>query len=210
MQKSIILILGIAFVGVGCVTGNIEEPKFQVVSKEGEFEVRAYEPKIVAETIVTGGFSDAPTAGFRILADYIFGNNKAKAKIAMTAPVSQEEQGETIAMTAPVAQEKLKGSDDVSSWRISFTMPSSYSMQNLPSPNNDKVTLRQLPAERFAAIRFSGWNSKKTVEEKTSLLRNWIEKNGLEEKKLEPVYARYNPPWTPWFLRRNEILIAIE
>ena len=189
-----------------CVTGHIEEPKFRVETSENDFEIREYAPRIVAETYVTGEFADAPNIGFRRLADYIFGNNTKKTEISMTAPVSQERKSEKIAMTAPVSQEK---SDD-NSWLITFTMPSSYTMDTLPKPNSDLVLLRQLPPARFAVVKFSGFNRKKTVEEKTGALRDWLKSKSLKEKGAEPIYARYNPPWTPWFLRRNEILVELE
>lgn len=192
------------------MTSEIEEPKFKLLSQEGDFELRSYESRIVAETVVTGDFADAPSDGFRLLADYIFGNNKSKSKIAMTAPVAQEPQNEKIAMTAPVGQEKFDYESQKNSWRITFTMPSSYNMQNLPTPNNDNVKLRELPPQIFAAIRFSGLNRKSRVEEKTNALKEWIKANGYREKNTAPIYARYNPPWTPWFMRRNEVLIEIK
>lgn len=189
-----------------CVTGKIEEPKFDIIQADGEFQIREYAPRIVAETNVSGEFSDAPNIGFRRLADYIFGNNTKRAEIAMTAPVSQERSGEKIAMTAPVSQEKIADS----SWLITFTMPSQYSLESLPKPNSNLVTLRQLPPAKFAVVTFSGFNRRTTVLEKTESLRQWLRTKSVKEKGAEPIYARYNPPWTPWFLRRNEVLIELE
>jgi hypothetical protein len=189
-----------------CVTGKIEEPKFDVILAEGEFEIREYAPRIVAETYVRGEFSDAPNIGFRRLADYIFGNNTKKSEISMTAPVSLERKNEKIAMTAPVSQEKTADS----SWLITFTMPRQYSLESLPKPNSELVTLRQLPPAKFATVKFSGFNRRTTVLEKTESLRQWLKSKSIKEKGAEPIYARYNPPWTPWFLRRNEILIELE
>jgi hypothetical protein len=203
------IILGLILCLGGCVTGHIEEPKFNLLSKDGDFELRAYESRIVAETIVKGDFSDAPSDGFRRLADYIFGNNTKQTKIAMTAPVAQE-KSEKIAMTAPVGQESLTDTNGKGAWRITFTMPSAYTMQDIPTPNNKEVTLRELDPEVFAAVRFSGLNRKSSVEEKTRQLRDWIKAKGHKEKSKEPIYARYNPPWTPWFMRRHEILIAVD
>ncbi len=189
----------------GCVTSKIEEPKFKVIQSESEFEIREYEPRIIAETRVSGEFADAPNRGFRILADYIFGNNTKKTEIAMTAPVSQE-KNESIAMTAPVSQEKASNNE----WIITFTMPSKYTMESLPRPNDNRVVIRQLPPGTFAAVRFSGLNSQNTVKEKTASLRSWLTSKNHKAKGSEPLYARYNPPWTPWFWRRNEILIELE
>jgi hypothetical protein len=121
------------------VTGKIEEPAYSVKMAEADFEIREYTPRIVAETTVSGEFNEAPSIGFRRLADYIFGNNTKKSEIAMTAPVSQERQSEKIAMTAPVSQEKIKDN----SWLITFTMPSVYTMESLPKPNSELVTIKQ-------------------------------------------------------------------
>jgi hypothetical protein len=205
MRKSF-LILGIILILESCVTGKIEEPAYSVKMAEADFEVREYAPRIVAETTVSGDFADAPGIGFRRLADYIFGNNTTKTEIAMTAPVAQERQSEKIAMTAPVSQERIKDS----SWLITFTMPSAYTIESLPKPNSDLVTIKQLPPAKFAVVKFSGFNKQKTVIEKTDSLRQWLRTKSINEKGAEPIYARYNPPWTPWFLRRNEILIELE
>lgn len=188
------------------MTSKTEEPKFKVIISESEFEVREYEPRIIAETRVSGEFADAPNRGFRILADYIFGNNTKKSEIAMTAPVSQEMTSESIAMTAPVSQERASDNK----WIITFTMPSKYTMESLPKPNDNRVTIRQLPSGKFAAVKFSGMNSQTTVKEKTTSLRSWLTSKNHTAKSSEPLYARYNPPWTPWFWRRNEILIELE
>jgi hypothetical protein len=204
IKQTLLLLLIIAT--EGCVTSKIEEPKFKVVISESEFEVREYEPRIIAETRVSGEFADAPNRGFRILADYIFGNNTKQTEIAMTAPVSQEKKSESIAMTAPVSQERAPDNE----WIITFTMPSKYTMDSLPKPNDSRVVIRQLPPGKFAAVKFSGMNSQTTVKEKTTALRAWLTSKNQTAKSSEPLYARYNPPWTPWFWRRNEILIELE
>jgi len=189
----------------GCVTGTIEEPKYKILEAEGDFEIREYAPRIVAETSVSDSFERAPNIGFRRLADYIFGNNTSKQSIAMTSPVAQEPQSEKIAMTAPVGQELAK--DNL--WVITFTMPSSYTMETLPKPKNPEVILKQLPASKFAAVRFTGFNRANTVESKTQELAAWLAKKSIQAEG-KAIYARYNPPWTPWFMRRNEILLQIK
>lgn len=189
----------------GCVTGTIEEPKYKIIAVEGDFEIREYAPRIVAETLVSEAFDRAPNVGFRRLADYIFGNNESKQSIAMTSPVAQEPQSEKIAMTAPVGQERAK--DNL--WVITFTMPSSYTMETLPKPKNPEVILKQLPASKFAAVRFTGFNRAQTVDSKTQELTKWLAKKSLQAEG-QAIYARYNPPWTPWFMRRNEILLEIK
>ena len=182
---------------------GVEEPAFQVVQADGDFEIRNYGPIIVAETVVEGEWSGAGNAGFRRLASYIFGANDGGRKIAMTAPVSQQGPGSKIAMTAPVAQERRGAA-----WVVAFTMPREYSLDRLPVPNDPAVRLRPVGGRRVGAIRFSGFWDAARFEARTVELRRWLESKG-ERTVGEPVTARYNPPWTPWFLRRNEILFEL-
>ena len=182
----------------------LEEAKYTVIMKEESFELRQYEPNIVAETIVEGNFDSVGNEGFRRLFKYISGENQKKQSIAMTAPVSQDAGPEKIAMTAPVSQEKTGGQ-----WRIAFVMPSEYTMETLPQPLDPKVLLKEIPPRRMAAITYSGTWSKRRYEEKKALLELFIRKQGL--KRIgEPVFARYNPPFMPWFMRRNEVLIPVQ
>jgi hypothetical protein len=182
----------------------IEEPKYSVLTKDHDFEIRLYEPTIVAETVVdTSDFDEASNEGFRRLAGYIFGGNKVQQKINMTSSVTTE-QSLKIAMTAPVETEQ-RGT----SVRIAFTMPSEYTLETLPVPNDSRVTLRQMPARKFAATRFSGRWTEENFLEHTDELTTWIQKEGLKISGA-PIVARYNPPFWPAFLRRNEILIPVE
>jgi len=209
-----VLVIGMGFVATGCVTGRIEEPKYDVIARHGEMEVRAYVPRLLAETVVEGNFERAPSEGFRRIAGFIFGNNKPGKEVAMTAPVEvipanekadeKAEKAAKIAMTAPVTQEP----SGAGKWTITFTMPSSYTMDSIPRPVDGRVTLRQLPAMKYAALRFGGFNTRANVDAAIARLRDAAAGQGLKLRG-EPVYARYNPPWTPWFLRRNEILIEI-
>lgn len=184
----------------------IEEPAYSVIEKSGQFELRAYDAKIVAEVFVAGDMADASSAGFKLIADYIFGNNTstsgASEKISMTAPVTMEPQSEKIEMTAPVSIENTDGR-----WRVHFVMPTEYTMTTLPTPNNSEVTLREIPPTRYAVITFSGLARDKKVAQKTAQLATWLEDNGIEPIGT-PELARYNPPWTLPFLRRNEIMQA--
>ena len=182
----------------------IESPKYIVIEKDDQFETRDYEPYIVAEKTLDGDFNSASNLGFRRLAGYIFGANTLEQKIAMTAPVGIEQnKSEKIAMTAPVGQTGKDGK-----YNVTFSMPNSYTLQTLPTPNDKTVTLRAIPKKRYASLRFSGTWSQSRFEEHLALLRDWIKKKGFQIIG-EPTYARYNPPWTPWFMRRNEILIEI-
>lgn len=194
------------FVGAlltGAQAMAIEEAPFTVVKASGIFEVRDYEPHILAETLVDGSLEDAGNIAFRRLFNYISGANHSRSSIAMTAPVSQESSGEKIAMTAPVSQQPSEGL-----WAVSFMMPAGYTLATLPVPDDTSITLRQVPARRMAAVRYSGTWSEKNYRDYKERLENWIKENGFEMSG-EPVWARYNPPFTLWFLRRNEILIPI-
>jgi hypothetical protein len=182
----------------------IEEATYTVIMKEENFELRQYEPHIIAETMVEGDFDKAGNEGFRRLFKYISGENQKKQSIAMTAPVSQDAGSEKIAMTAPVSQERTGGQ-----WRIAFVMPSEYTMDTLPQPVDPKVILRQAPARRMAAITYSGSWSKARYEEHKALLEAFIQKQKLQPLG-EPVLARYNSPFTLWFLRRNEVLVPVQ
>lgn len=181
----------------------VEEAQYTLVIKEDNIEVRNYAPHLVAETLVDGAFDKAGSKAFSRLFEYISGNNTASQKIAMTAPVAQQAEGETIAMTSPVGQQQVDGQ-----WRVSFVMPATYSLATLPAPKDPAVTIREVPARQIAAVRYSGfWSEKAYTSNKDDLL-NWIEKNGYRIDG-EPVWARYNPPFMPWFLRRNEVLIPV-
>ena len=181
-----------------------EEAKYEVVESEGDFELRQYAPQIVAETIVEGDFDEVGNEGFRILVAYIKGDNRASQSISMTAPVSQEALSEKIPMTAPVTQER-KGEK----WRITFLMPSTYTLETLPEPLDERVKLRETPARLMAALRYSGTWSRQRYEEKEALLMEMIKERGLTQIGV-PVWARYDPPFMPWFLRRNEVLIPVQ
>ena len=191
------------------LTGNVamatEEPPFTLVVDEDAFQVRQYPPLVVAETEVKGTRDDASSAGFRILADYIFGKNTRRERIAMTAPVSQPPPtGEKIAMTAPVSQTGVAGA-----WIIRFTMPAGYTLDTLPTPNDPRVELRVTPAARFAVIRFTGWANNRDFERKRVELARWIAQRNL--KATGPaVLAQYNPPWTLGPLRRNEVMLPLQ
>ena len=181
----------------------IEKAKYQVVESDENFELRQYAPHIVAETFVAGDFEEVGNMGFRRLYDYINGKNIKNQNIAMTAPVTQEAESEKIAMTAPVTQEKSQGQ-----WRITFLMPAEYTLETLPRPLDGLVQLKEEPGYLMAAIRYSGTWSQKRFEKNKALLQAAITKRGLTPVG-QPVWARYDPPFMPWFLRRNEVLIRV-
>ncbi|NNK98654.1 MAG: heme-binding protein [Xanthomonadales bacterium] len=188
------------------LSGNVmaaEEADYNVVVAEDKLEIRDYTPQIVAEVIVNDGFEDAGNVAFRKLFKYISGNNTRSEEIAMTAPVSQQKAGEKIAMTAPVSQ-RAEGD----SWAVSFMMPAEYTLETIPAPSDPEVTIRAIPAQRMAAIRFSGRWKAKNYDKHLAELMAWVETKGLVVSG-EPVWARYNAPFVPWFMRRNEILLPV-
>lgn len=185
------------------VSTQVAEPAFEVVTRYDKFELRIYEPYVVAETRVEGEYRRSLSEGFRRLAGYIFGGNRAKVKIAMTAPVSAQSGSEKIPMTAPVSAQK-----DAESWVVTFAMPKASRLDSMPLPNDPRVTLHLQPARRVAALRFRGWASAKDVAEKTAELLAALPTAGLLPRGV-PTIAQYNPPWTLPFLRRNEILVDV-
>jgi len=205
MKHSIRIILATAVIIFGAMDAMaIEEATYNVLRKENSFEIRDYAPHILAETVVEGDLEEAGNNAFNRLFRYISGENRSRQKVAMTAPVSQERKGEKITMTAPVGQQRVQ-----EKWAVSFMMPASYTLETLPEPGDPEVTLRQVPARRMAAVRYSGFWSEKNYLRYKLALESWIREKGLTIVG-DPLWARYNPPFTPWFLRRNEILIPIE
>jgi len=192
----------------GTAAMAIEEAEYTVLKQDGAFELRRYAPKVVAQTVMQGDFSRAGKAGFRRLAGYIFGGNKGTKKISMTAPVNMEPAGQKLATTLTTSQ-SLAQEGSAKNWRITFVMPSSYTLNTLPEPINQEVVLRQEPAIEMAAIRFSGRWGQERFRKHEEKLKEWIGKQDLITAGT-PVFARYDSPLTPWFLRRNEVLIPVK
>jgi hypothetical protein len=185
----------------------IEEPRFKVLEQQGSFELREYPAYVVAETRVEAGFESAGNVAFQRLFKYISGNNVARQEIAMTAPVTQsrnESRGEKIAMTAPVSQVA-----DGGAYRVAFTLPATYTMQTAPKPLDPNVQIREVPTQVIASWRYTGRWTETNYRDNEKLLREQIAKRGLVTGG-EPILARYNAPFTPWFMRRNEVLIPIK
>jgi hypothetical protein len=197
----------IAFISLALVIGTvrsvfaIEEPKYSVVHQYADFEVRDYPTYLVAETTVESDFENAGSQGFSHLFNYISGQNSANQTIEMTAPVIQK--GQKIAMTAPAIQ---AGSS--TGFVVQFILPSKWRASTLPKPNDKSVIIRQVPAARFAVIRYSGFWSRSRYEYHLKELQSGMQREDLEASG-SPLWARYDPPFIPWFLRRNEILIPI-
>ncbi len=206
MTKTIPLLLsGLLFIPGAAMA--VEEPDYTVISQLEDFELRRYDPQLVAQTLVTGEQKDASNKGFKVLADFIFGNNTAptggSGKISMTAPVKMQPSQE-IAMTAPVNMQQTDGK-----WRVRFVMPSQYTMQTLPKPNNPEVEIIEVPAQTYGVIKFSGFTGSSKVDDKTEELRTWMQSKNLTPTG-DPELARYDTPWTLPFLRRNEVMIRYQ
>ncbi len=181
-----------------------ELPKYTVVeAAAGDIEIRDYAPMLVAEVVVEGDRDTAANEGFRILAGFIFGGNQSSAKVAMTAPVTQT-PSETIAMTAPVTQTPSDGGN----WTISFMMPSKFTRETLPVPDDKRIVIRETLPRRAAARRFSGRWTKDNLAKNAMLLDAFI-----TERQLKPdgpsFFAFYNGPFTPFFMRRNEVIVFL-
>lgn len=200
-------------IGIVSVAG-VETPSYELESEHDGYEIRQYAPYIAAEVKMEGTFRESMNGGFRKLADYIFGNNTkvenegvgSSGKIEMTAPVIEREAtAQEIEMTAPVMEQNSQGDVRI----ISFIMPSEYSMETLPRPNNPDVTLVEVPAKRFAVIQFSGNVSHEKAKEKKQSLLAMLERD-RRVVTGQPMLAQYDPPWTPPLMRRNEVLVELK
>jgi hypothetical protein len=187
----------------GLARAATEQPAYTVLQRDGAVELRRYGPRLAAETTVRGDEVSARNKGFRAIAAYIFGGNKGKTSIAMTAPVAQA-KAETIAMTAPVAQAPAADG----SWRVQFFMPAKYTRATLPTPSNPEVRIVELPGEQFAVLRFSGLAGRTVVAARTKELTDKAAAMGW--KITGPVVVWfYDPPWTLPPMRRNEVAFPV-
>jgi len=202
-MRSPLIAVALALTLLGTSVMAAEEPLFTIRLTSGEFTVRDYPPLVVAEVSVKGNRETAAGNGFRLLAGYIFGDNTYRQKIAMTAPVVQSPADETIAMTKPVLQTGEDGA-----WIIRFIMPRGSMLETLPRPNNPRVHLHAVAAARVAVVRFSGLARQDDVAAKTLALSRFVTAQHLQAAGA-PSLAQYDPPWTPWFMRRNEMMIPV-
>lgn len=188
-----------------------EQQPYTMVQSHDAFEVRRYPEHLLAEVITTGAFEEAGNHAFRDLFAYISGENRAKRKISMTAPVVQDDASQKIAMTAPVLQQGTgePGSDgENSSFRVAFVLPKDFTLENAPEPTNPKVQLRVVPASLAAVIGFGGRWSSASYQKHLQELRIALRSAGLDSVG-PPRFARFDPPFKPWFMRHNEILLDL-
>lgn len=200
------LLLGLTILLFTEASMAVEEPKYSVIEKSDNFELRSYRSMIVAETTVSGSLDEASSAGFKVIADYIFGNNTSRAgnseKVSMTAPVTMGSVNSDAFTMDSFTVGNTKGQ-----WRMHFVMPAEHTMDSLPTPNNSAVNLRVIPERKYAVIRFSGFTSEAKIAKLTTELLAWLASKGIKPSGT-PVIARYNPPWTLPFLRRNEVMVT--
>ncbi len=182
----------------------LETPPYQLIKRQKPFELRRYAPYLSAQVSLTAAnHRDAANRGFGILANYIFGNNATRQKISMTSPVTAAPAPQKIAMTAPVM---VSGSGR---YQVEFSMPGKFTMETLPLPVDRRIEIVRNNPKTMAVVRFSGVFQQKNFDRQIQRLRSWIQGHGWQEL-APPVVAGYNPPFTPWFLKHNEILIAVD
>ena len=205
-RKIIILVVATILVGAlatGPIMSKVETPSYKVIQSKDKIEIREFDPMVIAEVQVVGRRKDAISDGFKLLADYIFGNNISRENVK-TAATIQRPASEKIAMTAPVQQQLANNS-----WLVSFVMPSEYNLEDLPKPKNIEVKLKNVPVKRFVTIQFSGTSSDENLAKHKNLLVEFIETNSISVTGT-PKYAFYNPPWTLPLMRRNEVMFEIQ
>ena len=185
------------------LTHAIQEPNFEVIRKFDNVELRQYAPYVVAEVVLNATAEEAGGQAFPILAGYIFGKNKGEKKFAMTAPVTQTAVPVRMDMTAPVTQAAVAGG-----MLVQFVLPKGVTLATAPEPVDPRVQLRLVPAATWAVIRYSGTWSQANYQEHLDQLKAALETAGVHTQG-EPVLARYNAPFTPWFMRRNEIWLSL-
>jgi hypothetical protein len=193
----------IALLATSMPTHATEEPAYEVTRTMGEVELRRYAPYVVAEVVTTGSAAEAGNKAFPILAGYIFGKNRGEKKLAMTAPVTQTAAPVKLAMTAPVMQNAAPGG-----YLVQFVLPRGVTLDTAPEPVDPRIMLRQVQPMRVAVIRYSGFWSDANYNKHLAQLKETLKTAGIPWSG-EPVYSRYNPPFTPWFLRRNEIWLQL-
>ncbi len=198
------LFLSLLLAGYSMTTHAIEEPDYTIVQDLGDVEVRRYSPYVVAEVEVEGPAEKAGNVAFPILAGYIFGKNKGARKLAMTAPVKQAAMPVKMEMTAPVQQRAAAGG-----YAVQFVLPKGTTVTSAPEPEDARVHVREVPASELAAIRYSGLWSQSNYQQHLERLQATLRQAGLAWTG-EPIYSRYNAPFTPWFLRRNEIWLTLQ
>lgn len=200
MYKQLLAVLCLVLLSSCKNSINAEGPLYKVLEQKDAIEIRQYEKSIIAEVTTNGDRDKAANNAFYILFDYISGAN-----IDMTAPVTQQKKSVKIPMTAPVTQKQ----QDSESWKVAFYMPNNYTLKTLPKPKDERIKIIEQKPRKIAAVRFSGMWTDSNYEEHKKELMDFIEANKFKTKG-ELTYAYYNQPLTPWFMRRNEVMVEIK
>jgi hypothetical protein len=209
MKLLVVMIVAVLLVLVSARAMAVEEPSYKVLNTFEDFEVRQYPPYVVAETLAKGSYESAGDSAFSRLAGYIFGENQGGNSIAMTAPVAQmpvrldERQPVT-----QIRQSATQSAEDAE-FLVQFAMPADMTLQTLPKPNDTRVVLRELPERKLAVIRYSGNWTEKEYQKQLQKLKSAMQQQGMNWQG-EPIWARYNSPWMPSFMRRNEIFLQLK
>jgi len=197
------LLVLLALIAMPLFSHAVEEPKYQVIRQFDNVELRQYAPYVVAEVVLDATADEAGRRAFPILAGYIFGKNKGEKKFAMTAPVMQSAAPVKLELTAPVTQAAVSGG-----MSVQFVLPEGVTLESAPEPLDPRVRVHLVPATQWATIRYSGTWSQANYDEHLAKLQTALAAAGVATQG-RPVFARYNGPMTPWFLRRNEIWLAL-
>jgi hypothetical protein len=198
------LLAALALVGGNAM--SLEKPAYKVLYTDGDIEYRQYEPYLVSETVVqtTNGYSDAGNEGFRRLFNYISGDNASQAKIDMTAPVERMPSSEEIAMIAPVEQDAA-----AEAWRVTFMLPTDFTLENAPVPTDDRVRIREVPGRLMAVLKYSGRWTERNLAKRSEQLLDSVAAASID-RIGEVISAAYDPPFMPPFMRRNEVMVEVD
>lgn len=189
----------------GFFSSKVEQADYSVVGMNSDYEIRNYPAHIVAQTTVKGSYKESLNIGFRIVAGYIFGGNTKKQSISMTSPVTEQtNSSQKVAMTAPVIA-SIEGEEHI----ISFGMPRNFTLDTLPTPNDSRVRLVEIPVKKMAVLRFSWYRSDARVLEKKQELLSYLSRDSIVIVGT-PQYAGYNAPWTPPWMSRHEVMVEIQ
>lgn len=198
------------FLVVGCAMGSslekYESPKYQVLEKSGNLEIRRYKSYLVARTSYDESKGETSSTAFRRLFKYISGNNRAQEKIPMTVPVAMSpEKSASIEMTVPVTQQ---GKGAVKS--MSFVVPARFAEGSVPQPLDTKVSIESVPAETRGVIRFSWLAGDAKKKRKSEELRQWMEQLGRYQIVSEPIYAAYDSPFVLPPFKTHEMMFVLQ
>ncbi len=208
MRRLCFLLTGVLLLGSKSAMAY-EEPQYELLASRDGYEVRRYSAYIVAEVDVASASGQAGNDAFPILAGYIFGENVAAEKMNMTAPVESYSaaEGERMNMTAPV--ESSASRENAGMLTYAFVMERKYSLETLPRPKDPRIRIVTREPRTMAVLRYSGRWTEENDRNHEQSLRAALARDGIAVRG-EAVLARYNSPFTPYFMRRNEVMVEVE